>query len=457
MPKPASQTLQGYLPESTMPQPVIAVFDIGKTNKKFFLFDLQFQEVYQEYVSIPETADEDGYPCEDLDAVVIWMRQTLEKYLHNPAFDVKRLNFSTYGASFVHLDKQGNPLTPLYNYTKPYPAELLDAFYQKYGGKEEFCVQTASPALGMLNSGLQLYWLRKTKPEVFSQIRYSLHFPQYCSYLFTNLAASDYTSVGCHTGLWNYTTRHYHDWVFAEQLDTILPPLVPSSQFNFVEISGKSLRVGTGIHDSSAALLPYILQNQEPFLLLSTGTWNITFNPFNAVPLTQAELGQDCLQYLRLDGEPVKASRLFLGNEYNLQTQLLADYFQKPTDYYRQVNFDEPIYQKWQSDTSRRFAWKSLQFPDGSISSPAQTELSLFASFEEALHCMMLEMIDLQVHSIQLAAGNTHIHKLFVDGGFTHSALFLEMLRRQLPDYQIVPTPTPLGSSLGAALAVSQS
>ncbi|MDJ1480083.1 FGGY family carbohydrate kinase [Cytophagaceae bacterium YF14B1] len=438
-----------------MKQPTIAVFDIGKTNKKFFLFDFDFKELHQEYISIPETTDEDGYPCEDLLAVTTWMQQTLNRFLQSDIIEIKRLNFSTYGASFVHLDAQGTPLTPLYNYTKPYPSELLEDFYEKNEGKDTFSVHTASPALGMLNSGLQLYWLRKTKPELFAKVRYSLHFPQYCSYLFTGLAASEYTSVGCHTGLWNFVTRNYHNWVVNEQLDTILPPLVPTTQFTFSELNGHRIRVGTGIHDSSAALLPYIVQNKEPFLLLSTGTWNITFNPFNNEPLTKEELNQDCLLYLQTNGEPVKASRLFLGNEYNYQTQLLATYFQKSPDYFRQVEFDEGIYIKWKDLPEKSFCWQNLQFPDNSIIGADQTDLSVFKSFEEALHRMMIEMIDLQIRSIKLATGSTHIHKLFVDGGFTNSSLFLEMLSRSLPSFEIIATPTPLGSSLGAAMAIS--
>ena len=40
-----------------MKQKVTAVFDIGKTNKKFFLFDKDFKEVYKEYTSFKEIED----------------------------------------------------------------------------------------------------------------------------------------------------------------------------------------------------------------------------------------------------------------------------------------------------------------------------------------------------------------------------------------------------------------
>ena len=436
-----------------MKQPVIAVFDIGKTNKKFFLFDSQFNEVRQEYASFPETTDDDGHPCEDLSAVVGWMRQTLARFLAADQYDIQRLNFSTYGASFVHLDADCQPLAPLYNYTKPFPADLAEEFYASVGGKERFCVETASPALGMLNSGLQLYWLKKRKPEVFARVRHSLHFPQYCSYLFGGRLASDHTSVGCHTGLWNFATGRYHDWVFREQLHALLPPLLPAAQHSVVEMGGRPVQVGTGLHDSSAALLPYRLRRQSPFLLLSTGTWNITLNPFSTAPLTQAELGQDCLQYLQPNGEPVKAARLFLGNEYNHQTQVLARHFGKAPDFFRQTVFDENLLKRWAATEQRFFRWESLQFPDGSIVSASATDLSAFDSYEAALHRLVIEMVDLQARSLQLAAGRTDIRDVIVDGGFANSPLFVEALRRRLPDFCVEVTPAPLGSSLGAAMA----
>jgi len=65
----------------------------------------------------------------------------------------------------MYLDRQGNPLTPVYNYLKPMPEGIVEDLYESHGGIDEFCRKTASPALGMLNSGLQALWLKKTRPE----------------------------------------------------------------------------------------------------------------------------------------------------------------------------------------------------------------------------------------------------------------------------------------------------
>lgn len=110
---------------------VNAVFDIGKTNKKFFLFDDDYNEVYRDYVNLPLTVDEDGFETEDLEALRQWIKVTFDTILEDARFDIKTLNFSSYGASLVHLDYKGKPLTPLYNYIKELPNETIEEFYNQ--------------------------------------------------------------------------------------------------------------------------------------------------------------------------------------------------------------------------------------------------------------------------------------------------------------------------------------
>ena len=49
--------------------PVIVIFDVGKTNKKLFLFDQQYNMVHEESKKFVEIKDEDAFPCEDLQAL----------------------------------------------------------------------------------------------------------------------------------------------------------------------------------------------------------------------------------------------------------------------------------------------------------------------------------------------------------------------------------------------------
>src|ERR1700759_5382391 len=142
------------------PLPVIAIFDIGKTNKKLFLFDESYRIVFERSAQFAETLDEDGFPCENLERLKLFVFDSLKEIFSLQKFEIVAVNFSAYGASLVHLDKNGKPLTYLYNYLKPYTAYLAERFYSVYGNQETFSIQTSSPALGSLNSGLQLYRMK---------------------------------------------------------------------------------------------------------------------------------------------------------------------------------------------------------------------------------------------------------------------------------------------------------
>ena len=126
----------------------IAIFDIGKTNKKLFLFDESYTLVHEQSIQIPERVDEDGDTCDDEKTLTYWVRESFHQLIQNPKFNIKALNFSGFGASFVHLDKNGKPAAPLYSYLKPFPADLKEKFYTDYVADKIIARQTASPDLG---------------------------------------------------------------------------------------------------------------------------------------------------------------------------------------------------------------------------------------------------------------------------------------------------------------------
>ena len=92
--------------------PVIAIFDVGKTNKKRLLFNQQYQVISEESVQFEETTDEDGFPCDDLNRLTSWIRESFDALLADKRIEIKAVNFSGYGASFVYIDNIGNPIPP---------------------------------------------------------------------------------------------------------------------------------------------------------------------------------------------------------------------------------------------------------------------------------------------------------------------------------------------------------
>lgn len=436
--------------------PVTAVFDIGKTNKKFFLFDEDLKEVFNTYTRFDAIPDEDGFDSEAILPLRDWMIQTFLDALNSAEFEIKKLNFSGHGASFVHTDGSGEPVTPLYDYLKPYPEELLEKFYQENGGKMAFCQQTSSPPLAMLNSGLQIYFLKHAKPEYFKNVKYCLHLPQYLSSIFTGQLVSDYTSIGCHTGLWDFEKMDYHDWVKKEGIEPLLPPILAGDTLLKTKPELGSIPCGIGVHDSSGALLPYLEQEKEPFALLSTGTWAISINPFNKTPLSESELTKDCLQFLSISGQPIKISRLFIGEEHKYQVDEMYAHWNLPLGTYKKMKFDRAAFEKVGSSRQKRIGFHYLKPQDYGLERARQTDWSSFTDFEEAYYTFIHELTDIQVASLQLVLDGAPVQRIFVDGGFNANSIFLEMLRIKLPDHEIIPSDFPNGSALGAAMLVNK-
>ena len=423
--------------------PVIAIFDVGKTNKKLFLFDESYNKVYEETTQLKETVDEDGDSCEDLALLTTWVRDSFDKVVQLPEYEIKALNFSAYGASFVHIMKEGKPLLPLYNYLKPYPDALQHELYSTYGGEEKIAKETASPASGSLTSGLQLYRIKKEKPQTFAGIRTSLHLPQYLSYLITAREFSDITSIGCHTALWDFEKAGYHQWVRNEGIDKKLAPIKGGDETVAINYGGQTIIAGIGLHDSSAALIPYLINFIEPFVLISTGTWCISLNPFNNTPLTEKELVNDCLCYLQYQGLPVKASRLFAGYQHEEEAQALAKLFQKPIDYYKVVGYNEAVVKhiKERIASYNESGLPALQIKD-------------FASYEEAYHFVMMQLIEKQVESTEMVLQGTVVKRIFVDGGFGKNPLYMNLLAAAFPAVEVFAASMAQATAIGAALAI---
>lgn len=426
----------------------IAVFDIGKTNKKILLFDRNLDLVFEQETKFPEIKDEEGFECDDVGKIEDWITETLHWFEGNSKYRVKAVNFATYGATLMYLDDAGKALTPAYNYLKPMPGGIAAGLYERFGGVEEFSRRTASPALGFLNSGLQILWLKKTRPALFSAVRNILHFPQYFSHLLTGKTVSEHTSTGCHTAMWDFDNMAYHPWLEDEGIS--LPDPV-SCKITFPLIDGKfKFMAGTGIHDSSASLAPYIMKSSEKFILLSTGTWCINMNPFNHEPLTGEQLENDCLAYMSINRKPVKSSRLFMGHIHDVNLDRINAHFNADKQAYRNIAPDKELIRRL-SGSGEVF------FKNGVPEDYVDREVSLadFSGLEEAYHRLVLDLASLCVKSINfILPENDDTKTVFISGGFAKNEIFLRMLADKLGNKRIYTSEIENATALGAAMVV---
>jgi hypothetical protein len=431
-----------------MKEEVIAIFDIGKTNKKLLLFDTNLKLVSETEEKFSAISDEEGFECDNVDHIEKWIKESVSGLLFSDKYQLIAVNFATYGASVVYLDGQGRRLTPVYNYLKPVDPGIPQDLYDRYGGKDEFCRKTASPALGMLNSGIQAYWLKKSRPDIFSRVRSIIHLPQYFSYTLTGELCSEHTSIGCHTAIWDFDNMKYHQWIRDEKIP--FPEPVPVSTLFKGNIHGRSFLTGTGLHDSSSSLAPYFNGNGGNFILMSTGTWCISMNPFNNELLTQEQLSNDCLCYLSVNSEPVKSSRVFLGHMHDTALHIMSYYFKIHENSFKLVKPDSRLMSKLMI----RFAGEKVFtcFDNGKTILKEEPDLFVFDNFIEGYHLLMLELSDLAVEAVNMVIPeNDSTESIYITGGFSRNPLFQKLIASSFPDKKVWTSELGNTTALGAA------
>lgn len=290
----------------------IAVIDIGKTNAKLLVVDPS--KGIEEIVARVPNRVLSAVPYPHFDTEGLW-RFILEGLGRVGAVDA--VTVTTHGASAALVDAHGGLALPVLDYEHDGP-DLIAGEYDAI--RPEF-TETGSPRLPMgLNLGAQLYWQAKTFPDRFAHVRHILTLPQYWGFRLSGVAASEYTSLGCHTDLWN---------PFEGRFSSLLARL--GWQSLFPEVSGPAKVLGplradvaaatglprdtpviSGIHDSNASLMPW-LAGDAPRAVLSTGTWMIVMALRGRRGMIDPS--RDLLVNVNALGEPVPTARFMAGRE----------------------------------------------------------------------------------------------------------------------------------------------
>jgi sugar (pentulose or hexulose) kinase len=258
-----------------------------------------------------------------LDALGIedWLARELARFAdHAP---IARIISVAHGAAVAMVREPFVLLRPM-DYEQPIPAAVRARYVRERDAFEE----TGSPLLpDGLNLGAQLFWMEELYPEAISHNTQLLTWAQYWSWRFSGVAATEVTSLGCHTDLWsprraepsNLAKRR--GWAAAlaprRRADADLGPV--TVEWVLRAHLPAVARVHCGLHDSNAALVAcrgFDLFAQGDFTVLSTGTWFIAMRSAPQT-LVRASLPEDrdCLLNVDVDGMPVPSSRFMGGRE----------------------------------------------------------------------------------------------------------------------------------------------
>jgi len=176
----------------------VAVIDIGKTNAKLALVEAAtLREVA--VLTRPNAGVTGGrWPSFDLEGHWQFILSGLKAF--HAAHGVDAVSVTTHGAAGVLLAGDGGLAAPMLDYEHPGPDQLAP----EYDALRPPFAETGSPRLpGGLNLGAQLHWQFSTDPDLRRRVAHVLTYPQYWGFRLTGEVASDVTSLGCHTDLWN--------------------------------------------------------------------------------------------------------------------------------------------------------------------------------------------------------------------------------------------------------------
>ncbi|NDV98829.1 FGGY-family carbohydrate kinase [Salipiger sp. PrR002] len=307
----------------------VAVWDIGKTNAKLALVDMQsLSEIAVR--TRPNTVRTDGpYPHYDIDGLWDFLLDGLSELQaeQQDAQGIDAISITTHGASLALLDSAGGLACPVLDYEHTGPDDLAE----QYDAIRPGFARTGSPRLPMgLNAGAQLHWLLETQTGLRDRLAQVVTYPQFWSGRLTGRFGCEYTSLGCHTDLWMPREAGFSPLVAALGLEGKMAPLNHASDCAGHILPQIAARTGlapdtpvmSGIHDSNASLLPHLRSLPQPFAVVSTGTWVISM----AVGGRQIALdpARDLLINVNADGGPTPSARFMGGREYDLLKAQIA-------------------------------------------------------------------------------------------------------------------------------------
>lgn len=297
----------------------IAVLDLGKTNAKIALVDLEGRVEVE--VATRPNAVIPGPPYAHFDTDGHWDFFLAGLRRLHGAFGVDAISITTHGACAALLDATGALAAPVIDYEEP----ALDEFRADYAALRPPFSETGAPHLPLgLNIGAQVHWQFRHDPGLLARVAHLVTWPQYWGFRLTGRMATDVTSLGCHTDLWNPFEGRFSRLVESLGLTgKIAPALRPGDILGTItpEIAAATglppdTPVACGIHDSNASLLPHLIARQGAFSVVSTGTWVIVMTVGGRqVVLDPA---RDTLVNVNARGAPVPSARFMGGREYEV-------------------------------------------------------------------------------------------------------------------------------------------
>ncbi|MFI4974128.1 MAG: carbohydrate kinase [Caulobacterales bacterium] len=294
------------------------VLDVGKTRSKMSLWSSGGKRLAQ-LDRTNRRPERDGFAQLDVEGVREWLTQGLAAFAVQAR--IGAIIPVGHGAAGVLVSGEAVIAAP------DYETSIAPDVASAYDAERDPFAATLSPRLeGGLNLGVQLFDLERRYPDVWPRAGRVLLWPQFWAWLLSGEAASEVTSLGCHSDLWRPMEGRFSDLAvrrgWAERLgplrraDDVLGVL-RANVARASSLPGDCL-VLCGLHDSNAALHGVRAHPElagRAFAVVSTGTWFVCLASGGTGPAAYDEASQ-MLANVDVEGRPTPTARFMGGRDY---------------------------------------------------------------------------------------------------------------------------------------------
>ena len=273
----------------------VGVLDIGKSNIKLSACN-NLGNIF-ETISIPnETCEGKPWKYHNLKKSNIWVLENLSHF--SKKYNLKHFISAGHGSGIVlvgeHCDMNEDGTTlPMIDYEQTIPIDI-DKSYEKLCG--DFYDRGSKIMGSASHAARQMFWAEAVEPDKFNNSKWVLGVAQYWAWRLSGVAASEVTTLGAQSHLWNTLGKKWSKIVKKKNWKRLLPPI--KQAFSCLGKVRKKLvknynlpadmLVYVGGHDSSINFYRYQVAGLKNFCSVSTGTWIVAMAD-NVTPNTIKE------------------------------------------------------------------------------------------------------------------------------------------------------------------------
>lgn len=425
----------------------IGGLDIGTTGCKISLYqengDFICKE-YREYSSIRDANRQEIDPQEVWDSVKSVLQAAASRVAHIDAIGV-----TSFGESFVLLDKNDNILLPAMLYTDKRGSEEADLF------DPELITKTVGVKPHGMFSLPKLMWVKKHLPDIYAKTARILLFQDFIIYKLTGVQQIDY-SLACRTMAFDISHKCWSKEIFeqagidVEKMSRLVRCGTPAGIATLDCIRGTV--IVNGCHDQLAAVIGAGVM-EETSAVDGTGTVECITPVFHRIP----------------------SENTFYSCGYAIEPHISPDSYICPAfsftggaalKWYRDTFFPEKSYAELDSEVGTdptgilimpHFAGAATPYMDENSKAAfygitlSTTPSDLYRAIMEGVtYEMMLNLEHLENAGI-------HIHSLYATGGGANSSIWLQIkadaLGREITALD-APEVGAQGTAMLAAVAV---